>query len=270
MVTQANSINEAGASGLVNFNGTATFGTTACTQYNVLTGASANTVNNVAPSATSGVPFISQGSSAQPVFGTAVVAGGGTGATTLTQNGVLYGNGTSAVGITAAGTTGQVLTATTSAAPSWAAPAAGFAIQQVRTSTSALNHITSTHVVDDNIPQNTYGSQVMTVSITPTSLTSVLVIQCSIFAGLNGAQNAGFALFQDSTANALTANAVTGSGDLRVVSLLYSMTSGTTSSTTFKVRAWPSANTLDINGIGNTRAMGGVANTWMTVTEYAS
>jgi len=44
---------------------------------------------------------------------------GGTGATTLTTNGVLYGNATSAVGVTAAGTTGQVLVATTGSAPSW-------------------------------------------------------------------------------------------------------------------------------------------------------
>jgi Chaperone of endosialidase len=53
--------------------------------------------------------------------GTLPVAAGGTGATTLTLNGVVYGNGTSAAGITAAGTTGQVLIATTSGAPSWGA-----------------------------------------------------------------------------------------------------------------------------------------------------
>jgi parallel beta-helix repeat protein len=47
------------------------------------------------------------------------VAYGGTGATTLTSNGVLYGNGTGAVQATAAGTTGQCLTANTGAAPSW-------------------------------------------------------------------------------------------------------------------------------------------------------
>lgn len=52
--------------------------------------------------------------------GTLPVAAGGTGATTLTANGVVYGNGTSAVGITAAGTTGQVLVGNTGAAPSWA------------------------------------------------------------------------------------------------------------------------------------------------------
>ena len=49
---------------------------------------------------------------------------GGTGLQTVTLNGVMYGNGTSAVGVTAAGTTGQVLTATTSSAPSWESPAA--------------------------------------------------------------------------------------------------------------------------------------------------
>lgn len=64
------------------------------TQYNVQTGGANGTLNNVAPSATSGVPVISQGSSSQPIFGTAVVAGGGTGAATLT--GLIYGNGTSA------------------------------------------------------------------------------------------------------------------------------------------------------------------------------
>jgi hypothetical protein len=58
--------------------------------------------------------------------GTLPVAAGGTGNTTLTSNGVVYGNGTSAAGITAAGTTGQVLIATTSSAPSWGSvPASG-------------------------------------------------------------------------------------------------------------------------------------------------
>jgi hypothetical protein len=51
--------------------------------------------------------------------GTLTVSSGGTGASTLTANGVLYGNGTSAIGATAAGTTGQVLTANTGAAPTW-------------------------------------------------------------------------------------------------------------------------------------------------------
>lgn len=53
------------------------------------------------------------------VSGTLGVANGGTGATTLTQYGILYGNGTSAIQATAAGTSGQCLVANTSLAPTW-------------------------------------------------------------------------------------------------------------------------------------------------------
>src|SRR6185369_12051288 len=82
---------------------------TGLTNHNVLIGAGTTTITKVAPSATSGVPLVSQGAASDPAFGTAVVAGGGTGATTLTTNGVLYGNGTSPVGITAQGAANTVL-----------------------------------------------------------------------------------------------------------------------------------------------------------------
>lgn len=47
---------------------------------------------------------------ASNVTGTVAVANGGTGTTTLGAKGILFGNGTSAVGVTGAGTAGQVLT----------------------------------------------------------------------------------------------------------------------------------------------------------------
>lgn len=82
------------------------------TQYNVQTGGASGTLNNVAPSATSGVPVISQGAAAQPIFGTAVVAGGGTGLTSATAYAVLCG-GTTSTGafqsIASVGTSGQAL-----------------------------------------------------------------------------------------------------------------------------------------------------------------
>ena len=59
-------------------------------------------------------------SSSALTAGTLPVVAGGTGATTLTSNGVLYGTGTTAIGATAAGTTGQILVGNTGAAPSWA------------------------------------------------------------------------------------------------------------------------------------------------------
>lgn len=82
------------------------------TQYNIQTGGSNGLLNDVVPSATSGVPLISQGSSSQPTFGTAVVAGGGTGITSATAYAVLCG-GTSSTGalqsISGVGSSGQVL-----------------------------------------------------------------------------------------------------------------------------------------------------------------
>jgi len=53
--------------------------------------------------------------------GQLAVSRGGTGASSLTSNGVLYGSGTSAIAATAAGTTGQILIGNTGAAPSWSA-----------------------------------------------------------------------------------------------------------------------------------------------------
>lgn len=94
---------------------------TGLTNHNVLVGAGTATITKVAPSATAGVPLVSAGAAADPAFGTAVVAGGGTGAVTLTAHGVLVGEGTSpVVGITA-GATGEVLAGNTGADPAFTA-----------------------------------------------------------------------------------------------------------------------------------------------------
>jgi hypothetical protein len=70
--------------------------------------------------------------SATNVTGTVAVANGGTGATSLTANNVILGNGTSAVQVVAPGTTGNVLTSNgttwTSAAPAAAGATKGQAI----------------------------------------------------------------------------------------------------------------------------------------------
>jgi hypothetical protein len=104
----ANSINEQ-TTGICGFTGTA-FTATSVTNHNIILGGSTtSTLTNVAPSATSCIPVISQGSSADPAFGTAVVAGGGTGQVTLTNHGVLVGAATAAITQLAAGSAGQVL-----------------------------------------------------------------------------------------------------------------------------------------------------------------
>jgi len=85
------------------------------------------------------------------VTGTLPIANGGTnGTATPTANGVVYGTG-STIAYTAAGTTGQVLTATTSSAPTWATPSSSALvyISQVVASNSATVSFTGLTVYDN-------------------------------------------------------------------------------------------------------------------------
>ncbi len=106
--TPGNAINEV-TTGICGFTGTAFTGTPVTIHNILIGGATSSAITQAAPSATSGIPVISQGSSSDPIFGTAVVAGGGTGQVTLTNHGVLVGAATSAISQTAAGSAGQVL-----------------------------------------------------------------------------------------------------------------------------------------------------------------
>lgn len=111
--------------GVLTGNGTSAFTASAVTQYNVLVGAASNLITSIAPAATSGTPLISQGASADPAFGTAVVAGGGTGATSLTDGGILLGSGTGSVTVTSQPTNGQLLIGSTGVDPVLATLTAG-------------------------------------------------------------------------------------------------------------------------------------------------
>jgi len=69
-------------------------GATTITNHAVVLGQGTSALSSVGPG-TTGLPLVAQGASADPIFATLGVAGGGTGATTLT--GILTGNGTSAI-----------------------------------------------------------------------------------------------------------------------------------------------------------------------------
>jgi len=85
-------------------------------------------------------------------------ANGGTGATSLTANGVVYGNGTSAVGVTAVGTTGQVLVGNTGAAPSWAT-LSGSAVTSITGTANQITASASTGAVTLSLPASVTTGQ---------------------------------------------------------------------------------------------------------------
>jgi hypothetical protein len=78
-------------------------------------------------------------------------------------------------------------------------------------------------------------------------------------------------LFQDSTANAIAAVSSwsgTANGTI-TIPLIYQMQAGTTSSTTFKIRAGGSTGTVGVNGLAlaGTRIFGGTSYSGLSVVE---
>jgi len=143
--------------------------------------------------------------------------------------------------------------------------------QIVTTNTTAVSTGTTVLPFDDTIPQNTEGDQYLSVSITPKIATSTLEIDVEIIVSHTVASYLSAALFQDTTAGALAASTQYQASALGPVTICmkYTMTSGTTSATTFKVRAGSStAGTTTFNGQSGTRIFGGVAASRITIKEY--
>lgn len=163
-------------------------GLTSITAHDLVVGNGTSALTLLAPSATAGVAVVSQGAAADPHYGTVVVAGGGTGAVTLT--GVLTGNGTSAVtanavtnhgvllggasnavsslGVAASGT---ILAGITGADPSFTATPSGLTSLSAGTLTAGTN-ITSTAgtitatlgniiATNGNVELNTAGNKII-------------------------------------------------------------------------------------------------------------
>lgn len=143
----------------------------------------------------------------------------------------------------------------------------GMPVQMVATSSAATTSGTTVLPVDNTIPQNTEGIEVMTLAITPKSATNILVIEAQGLIASSVANNVAMALFQDSTANALSATnqfQAQAGGDVNL-SLGYSMVAATTSATTFKIR-------VGGNGAGTTTFGNGRFSTtphgYLKITEY--
>lgn len=149
----------------------------------------------------------------------------------------------------------------------------GIIVQRKYTQTGAVSTGSTLMPHDDTIPQNTEGDEYMTVDIVPTNTANLLKIDVVFNCCQNGTVRfITAALFQDSTANALASatNYSEDSNDGLQISFSHFMSAGTTSSTTFKVRAGVHASaTLTFNGQGGSRLYGGVMASSIVVTEYS-
>lgn len=148
----------------------------------------------------------------------------------------------------------------------------GIACQVKYVNYSSLATGTTTIPVDDTIPQNTEGTEFMTLAITPKSSTNILVIDVVLFGSNDSADRWNVAtLFQDSTANALAVGMAYQPAATAPDSILlrHTMVAGTTSSTTFKVRAGSNnTGTFSFNGSNEARFFGAAVKSSIVITEY--
>jgi len=127
-------------------------------------------------------------------------------------------------------------------------------VQEVATETGTAATGTTLMVLDNSIPQNDEGNEYMTLAITPKATTNKLEIVVTIVCGSSGARQQVIALYQDATANALAAvpSNITANSEMRTISFTHYMDAGTTSETTFKVRAGNVAgDTFHFNSLGS-------------------
>lgn len=150
--------------------------------------------------------------------------------------------------------------------------AASTVVQQKYTLYTTQTSGTTAFPHDDTTPQNTEGDEYFTVAITPKSASNLLKIEVLLHVSTAAsAQFPQMALFQDSTAGALSsANVyIPSTSTIQPMTIVYWMAAGTTSATTFKVRAGPTtAGTLYVNRSGVANLYNDTIHSSITVTEY--
>lgn len=144
--------------------------------------------------------------------------------------------------------------------------------QSLMASTTNYVGLSTQIPLDDTIPQNTEGTDILTQAITPTNASSKIRVTARMHIA-SPAESAGTfvaALFKDTTANALAAECVycAAGGVVGHVIVTYEESAGSTSARTYKLRGGPSsAITMYYNGDAGGRFFGGVSLVSLTVEE---
>ena len=148
----------------------------------------------------------------------------------------------------------------------------GSVVQTAYAEYTANSNITAVIPQDDTIPQNTEGTEIINLSITPRFATSLVLARFQGFVSIGATAPGGVsaALFRDSTVNALVAtNAhIDSQNARRLIAFEYQDSPATTSAIAYKIRVGPDAGTARFNGtvtIG--RMFGGAARATLVLQE---
>ncbi|MCM0018908.1 MAG: hypothetical protein NBV67_02845 [Tagaea sp.] len=152
---------------------------------------------------------------------------------------------------------------------SWAA--AGVIVDRAYAEYTTNADLTTAIPKDDTIPQNTEGTQIASVSITPKTTTNRLRVRATVF-GATGANDIIGAIFVNSSANASAASTQysPGSGTPASFVVEYEFVPGSTSTQTIALRVGAQTGTMRANGSTTNRLYGGVARCTLIVEEITA
>lgn len=124
--------------------------------------------------------------------------------------------------------------------------------------------------LDDTIPQNTEGTQILTASITPRSSSNKILARFQCMGG-RSTDNViiSSALFNNSTADAISATAILSGGSITQFGLEFLHSPASTSAQTYAIRVGTSGGPIAINGSTNplARLFGGASRATLTLHE---
>lgn len=161
--------------------------------------------------------------------------------------------------------------ATRSLTPATFLNASGRCIQRAA---SILNTQTSTTTAiprDGSIPQNNEGAEFTTCAFTPKLSSSTLRITIFAILGSDALRTGAIGLFVDSTADALAcAASELNTNAVQCLSVIYEVSSASTSARTYKMRFGSDGNTCFINSAANSTSLyGGAIKSGIIIEEFA-
>lgn len=145
----------------------------------------------------------------------------------------------------------------------------GSVVQSASAGTTTYTSMTTTIPADDTIPQNTEGTQILSVSITPTSASNTIRVRVTLPCVVASVTtSAGLAVFRGGASAIRSALLSLPSTQIFSGAFEFDDAPATTSATTYTVRLGPlAAATLYLNGNAASRLFGGSMNTLITVEE---
>lgn len=143
----------------------------------------------------------------------------------------------------------------------------GSLVNSIRSQYTTNADVSANIPLDDSLPQIGEGTEILTATITPSANTNLLRVRVSGACVHATSGTAILALFRDAGSDAIAAQAIAVTANPNSFVFEVEVTAGSTSATTFRLRAGTSSGTIRFNGSSSARQLGGAQSVSMVIEE---